>query len=256
MTAMNRREFLAAGGAAMAAACAADTMAVAPDAARGRLRARPGAATSASSGSPGEHALDLGSRRDGLLIVPKDLPAEAPLVVLLHGATGSARGVTSRIASNGLADRSRTLVLAPDSRGRTWDAIGGQFGPDVTFLDAALAHTFERFGIDRKRVAIGGFSDGASYALSLGLINGDLFTHVMAFSPGFLVEGDAHGKPAIFVSHGTHDEILPIDRTSRRLVPALRHAGYTVDYREFDGPHTVPSTMAEAAFTWMAPPAR
>ncbi len=31
-----------------------------------------------------------------------------------------------------------------------------------------------------------GFSDGASYALSLGVPNGDLFTHIVAFSPGFM----------------------------------------------------------------------
>jgi predicted esterase len=34
-------------------------------------------------------------------------------------------------------------------------------------------------------LAVSGFSDGASYALSIGPANGDLFTHVMAFSPGF-----------------------------------------------------------------------
>jgi hypothetical protein len=43
----------------------------------------------------------------------------------------------------------------------------------------------------------------------LGLINGDLFTHVMAFSPGFLVADRRDGRPAIFISHGTPDAILP-----------------------------------------------
>jgi phospholipase/carboxylesterase len=256
MASMWRRDFLAMGGGAIASACAANTMAVSPDAAMGRLRARPGVPTSASPVTPGEHALELSSGRDGLLIVPRERPPQAPLVVLLHGATGSARGVTSRLAASALADRFQAVVLAPESRGRTWDAIGGAFGRDVAFLDTALAHTFERVGVDATRVAIGGFSDGASYALSLGLINGDLFTHVMAFSPGFVVEGGVHGKPRIFLSHGTHDEILPIDRTSRRLVPALRSAGYAVDYREFDGPHTVPASMAEAAFEWLGEPAR
>jgi phospholipase/carboxylesterase len=35
-------------------------------------------------------------------------------------------------------------------------------------------------------VALGGFSDGASYALSLDLTNGDLFASLIAFSPGFI----------------------------------------------------------------------
>ena len=143
------------------------------------------------------------------------------------------------------------IVLAPDSRERTWDAIGGQFGPDVAFLDTALRKTFELAPIDQSRVAIGGFSDGASYALSLGLINGDLFTHILAFSPGFIVADRTRGKPAIFMSHGTNDEILPIDRTSRRLAPSLKAAGYPLEYREFDGPHTVPAAIAHDACAWM-----
>ena len=251
---MDRRRFLALSSATLAPGCAANTLAVPPEAATGRLRARPGASKPPSSAAPGEHPLGLGDGRDGLLIVPKDLRAEAPLALLLHGAGGSARGVTSRLDAAALGERFRTVILAVDSRGRTWDAIRGSFGPDVGFLDAALTRVFERVAIDRKRVAVAGFSDGATYGLSLGLINGDLFTHVMAFSPGFLIGGDVRGKPAIFVSHGTRDEILPIDRTSRRLAPALRESGYAVDYREFDGPHTVPSAIVDAAFTWMTPP--
>jgi predicted esterase len=86
------------------------------------------------------------------------------------------------------------------------------------------------YAIDPARVAIGGFSDGASYALSLGLTNGDLFSHVLAFSPGFMAPAGQEGSPRIFVSHGTRDAVLPIDRCSRRIVPTLRRAGYDVAY--------------------------
>ena len=144
------------------------------------------------------------------------------------------------------------VILAPDSRERTWDAIRGQFGPDVAFLDKALAKVFETVPIDRKRVAIGGFSDGASYAISLGLQNGDLFTHVAAFSPGFFVGNQRRGRPLFYVSHGKRDEILPFDATSRRIVPELEAANYSVRFKEFDGPHTVPAPIAREAFEWIA----
>jgi phospholipase/carboxylesterase len=121
------------------------------------------------------------------------------------------------------------------------------FGPDVEFIDRALERTFEMCDLDPARIAIGGFSDGASYALSLGLPNGDVFTHILAFSPGFTAHPSMAGKPRIFVSHGMRDAVLPIDRCSRRIVPQLKAAGYKVDYREFDGPHTVPSEMVAAA---------
>ena len=96
-----------------------------------------------------------------------------------------------------------------------------------------------------------GFSDGASYGLSLGLTNGDLFTHLIAFSPGFMAPATKRGKPPIFVSHGTHDGVLPIERCSRRIVPQLDREGYEVRYREFDGTHTVPRSIARDALEWL-----
>ena len=84
-----------------------------------------------------------------------------------------------------------------------------------------------------------GFSDGASYALGVGLAFGARFSEIMAFSPGFVAQaGQSAGMPHIFVSHGRDDSVLPIARTSRRLVPALQAAGYSVHYEEFDGGHT------------------
>jgi phospholipase/carboxylesterase len=202
--------------------------------------------------STGAQPLGLDGGRDGVLYVPPGLTGPAPLFVLLHGATGTAAGVARRLDAFPLADELKMVILAPDSRDRTWDAIRGQFGPDVAFLDKALAKVFAQVPIDPKRVAIGGFSDGASYAISLGLQNGDLFTHVVAFSPGFFVGKQRRGRPLLYVSHGQSDAILPIDTTSRRLVPALKRAGYDVRYHEFNGPHTVPASIARDALEWIA----
>jgi phospholipase/carboxylesterase len=142
------------------------------------------------------------------------------------------------------------LLLVPDSREQTWDVIRGGYGPDVTYIDRALEQTFSRYNIDQARIAIGGFSDGASYALSIGITNGDLFTHVVAFSPGFVAKASEHGSPALFISHGTHDRVLPIEACSRKIVPRMKRAGYRVRYSEFDGPHTVPAEIAREAIDW------
>jgi predicted esterase len=104
--------------------------------------------------------------------------------------------------------------------------------------------------VDARRLAITGFSDGASYALSLGLTNGDLFTRVIAFSPGFMTPAQRRGKPSLFVSHGTRDGVLPIERSSRRIVPQLERAGYEVRYREFEGGHVVPPGIGREAAEW------
>ena len=53
----------------------------------------------------------------------------------------------------------------------------------MAFIDRALQTTFRRFAVDAGRLALSSFSDGASYALSLGLTNGALFTHTIALDP-------------------------------------------------------------------------
>jgi phospholipase/carboxylesterase len=234
-------------------------------AAHGRLLSRPVVPTSV--GEPArartgrartdEHRLGLARARDGVLRLPAghraDLPA--PLVVLLHGAGASGEDMLPLLA--GPADDAGLILLAPDSRGDSWDVVRGGFGPDVAFIDRALARTFERHVVDPARVVAAGFSDGASYALSLGLTNGDLFTHLVAFSPGFAAPAEQRGAPRIFVSHGTRDTVLPIDACSRRLVPRLRRAGYDVRYDEFEGGHFVPEPTVHEAMRWLGvvPPA-
>jgi phospholipase/carboxylesterase len=221
------------------------------DDAQGRLVARPSAPTLHIT--PGLHALGLARGRDALLYVPRSYAVgrPAPLAVMLHGAGGDA--AHGMMLLRGLADEAGLVLLAPSSRDTTWDLLLDDFGPDVEFIDAALDATSERCAIDPERVAIGGFSDGASYALSLGLTNGDLFTHVVAFSPGFMAPSMRIGSPRCYVSHGVGDSVLPIARCSRRIVPALEGHGYEVRYREFEGAHIVPTDVAREALDWLAP---
>lgn len=216
----------------------------------GRLDARPGKPT--SRGDIGLHLLNLEEGRDGLFYVPATYRANrsAPLLLMLHGAGGDAAGALRMVQP--WADAFSTIVLAVDSRDRTWDVIVRRYGSDIALIDRALAKTFQRYAINPNRVAIGGFSDGASYALSVGITNGDLFTHILAFSPGFVAPADHIGKPRVFISHGQRDTVLPIERCSRRIVPQLQKVGYEVCYREFDGPHSVPTEIAQEGMHWFA----
>ena len=86
------------------------------------------------------------------------------------------------------------------------------------------------------------------------MANGDLFGHVLACWAGVMAPAGRVGSPRFFVSHGTRDRWLPIDRTSRRIVPELEDAGYEVRYREFDGPHVVPPSIAQEAVGWLNAP--
>ena len=226
-----------------------------------RLAARPTAGAGAPPPAAGPRRLDLTAERDALLYVPAgsaNSPAAPrkprksrplPLLVLFHGAGGDAAGGMSLLS--GLADRYGVALLSPASRSGTWDAIRGTYEADVVHLDAALEAAFSAVEIDPDRIGVGGFSDGASYALGLGLANGDLFGRIIAFSPGFIPGGPRHGKPDIFLSHGRGDDVLPIRSTSRKIVPALERDGYGVKYREFDGGHSVPPLVARESLEWL-----
>jgi predicted esterase len=251
---ITRRRFAAITGGLVMCALVGDACRLDGEAAQGnagRLSARPD--KNAKTSAAGEHPLDLdgGSSRGAILQMPATSAVEPlPLMVFLHGAGGSASRLLARLGPS--AVDAGVAVLAVDSRAATWDAIRGGFGPDVAFLNRALERVFQTVAVDPARVAVAGFSDGATYALSLGLINGDLFRRVIAFSPGFIVEADTRGKPRFFVSHGTADDILPIDRCSRRIVPALRQRGYDVTFREFDGGHEMPPAIAREGLAWLA----
>jgi phospholipase/carboxylesterase len=213
-----------------------------------RLTARP--AGSSASTPPGLQALKLRDDRDALLYIPESAAKyeKAPLIVSLHGATRNAdRGID---LLRTLSDEHGFLLLAPASEHGTWDAIQGDYGPDVAFINKCLARTFELFKVDPGRIGMAGFSDGASYSLSLGLSNGDLFNAVFGFSPGFVVRGERIGKPPVFISHGTIDPVLPIGQCSRVIVPMLKQQGYRVTYREFEGKHTLPPEIASEAMRW------
>ena len=192
---------------------------------------------------------ELGIPGDGFLYVPTTYTPDrpAPLLVLLHGGGGSPDNFKSLTS---LADSAGLILLCPHSRAGTWDLSLAGFGPDVRFIDTVLALAFRECNVSRDRVALGGFSNGASYALSLGVYNGDLFSALVAFSPGFYTPPGKRGLPRIFVSHGTSDPLLT-NSTTPQIVPRLRSEGYAVTYRVFDGGHELPAAVAQEAIQWL-----
>jgi phospholipase/carboxylesterase len=210
----------------------------------GRLRVRPSHADSPLG--PGLHRLELD--REALLYVPENHGGRFSL--LLHGANGDPERILARFRA--IADEFAVALLVPKSLDATWDAIHGRFDLDLPFLAAALEAAFRRCAVDRTHLAVTGFSDGATMAIALGIANGDLFTHVLAFSPGFLIPLRRVGAARYFLSHGTRDDILPIGH-SRTIVRELKRAHLNVHLREFDGGHTVPPEIAREAFAWYAP---
>ena len=213
----------------------------------GRLHARalPRAEASTVALESGMHKLAFADGREALLHVPPYHDGRLlPLLVLLHGAGGQHGGGDTIALAH--AARHDTLLLIPAALGSSWDLLRGGYGPDLSFIDRALLWTMRHHAVDAKHISIGGFSDGASYALSVGLMNGDLFSDILAFAPGFMAPQRRVGQPRVFVSHGLGDKVLPVGR-GQAVAQRLADEGYDVVYAEFDGGHVVePEIMREA----------
>ena len=182
---------------------------------------------------------------DAYVLVPDEPPIG--LLVFFHGAGGDASHSLALVGAE--AEQRRLLALLPSSAATTWDLLAGGLGPDAHAVDDAVTALRERHEV--ASVAFGGFSDGASYALSLGLARG--VDAVVAFSPGFVAPPSLAGRPRVWISHGDVDRVLPVERCGRRVARTLSDAGYDTTYVEFEGGHVVPPTFVGDALRWWLP---
>lgn len=235
-----------------------------PAAAAGpELTARPPAAT-----------LTNGDARSGVLqlaggayaYLPKGhTAAPAPVLVALHGAGGQASDTLTSFRD--LADANGIILVIPQSIKGTWDMIEDlssrlglemnvtpRYGKDLKALDTSLADLFTKVAVDPKQVGIMGFSDGATYALSVGTANPDLFKRVIVFSPGPAFLGKSAPDQYVFISHGEEDKVLSF-ANARGFASKLRVRHVPVDFEKFTGGHEVPKAIKEKAFAFFREPA-
>lgn len=251
MQMLSRRAFSQLGAIALVG-CAGEQGLVSAD---GRLKARPGI-VAAPTGRRGVFKLEAWPH--SLAYVPEGLDASkpAPLVLLLHGAGQQADRILDRMMP--AAKERGVVILAPQAERATWDIIraggrGGEprFGADPDRIDASLGALFQQVTIDPAHIAIAGFSDGATYALSLGPRNPALFTHIMAFSPGGVASFSDAAHARVFVSHGRKDSILPFANSTDRIVPGFKERGFDVRFEPFDGDHVFREDEIDNALDWL-----
>lgn len=210
----------------------------------------------APPGPGGVIQLDGGPSR-AILLAPDTIdPARAyPLITVLHGA-GRQDEILVR-AYREEAARRQALFLVPRSTQATWDLFVGANRDDLDFLMRVYRGIYARYRIDHARQSLIGYSDGATYALAIGLSNPRVFSAVVAWAPGFVLVDRSRfapdePKPRVLVEHGTHDQVFPFEEIAARNRQILTDLGYDVDFRvDENGIHWPRREFQRDALDWL-----
>jgi polyhydroxybutyrate depolymerase len=168
---------------------------------------------------PGDHRIWLAVgelRRDYLLHVPAgyDGNRSIPLVLMFHGSGGSSDETASATGWRDKADSETFLAVFPNgfpntAGMRVWNdgrpATDGRVD-DVAFARALLDDLAARFRVDRQRIYVVGFSNGAGLAFRLGAELGDRIASIAPVAGALSVNTVALVRPVpmIFII-GTRD---------------------------------------------------
>ena len=143
--------------------------------------------------------IEFGTNPGALLghsYVPKDLPAGAALVVVLHGCTQTAAGYDHGSGWSTLADRAGFALLFPEQTRANnpnlcfnWFASEdtAQAGGEAESIAQMTETMIARHGLDRSRVYVTGLSAGGAMTVAMLATRPDLF------AGGAVIGGLAYG---------------------------------------------------------------
>ncbi|MGI5863331.1 MAG: alpha/beta hydrolase family esterase [Myxococcales bacterium] len=193
-------------------------------------------------------SLETDVSRHYLVHVPKGYdPARSyPLVIALHGAFDSAELLEETTGFSELADREGFVVAYPNGIGllgflRHWNA-GFCCGKakydgwdDVGFLVELIDDLAARLSIDKKRVALVGFSNGGMLAYRFAAEHREKVAAIVAVSAAFGAQEDEEPEMRSFaipepplptlVIHARDDSSIPLDGGQSPRRPEIRYLG-------------------------------
>ncbi len=163
-----------------------------------------------------QHALEVDGRiRMYRVYRPEGVVTAAPLVVMLHGGLGSARGAEQAYGWDVVADRDKVVILYPDAVGQAWNVGGDCCGTaaadhvdDVKFLTRAIADVQAQAPIDPKRIYTTGMSAGGMMAYRLACET-DLLAAIGPVAATMLGDCPNPAPMSVIAINGTADRIVP-----------------------------------------------
>lgn len=155
--------------------------------------------------------------RMALVHRPGGLRGNAPLVVVLHGAFGTAEHTRASFGWDALADRSGFEVAYPNGFGKTWNA-GNCCGPahaqgvdDVAFLHQLVGQLVTEDGVDPHRVYAVGMSNGAMMTYAWACARPDDLAGIGPVAGALVAPCTPTPTMKVVAIHGTADRNVPIN---------------------------------------------
>ena len=196
-----------------------------------------------------------GARGSFSLYVPEYYTPDRswPLVVALHGGTGTGRAFLWSWLADARAHCA--ILIAPTAVGSTWALMGDD--PDTPNIIRILDMVRSRYNIDVARQLLSGMSDGGTFCYVSGLRADSPFTHLAPVSATFhplmaqFADADRLHDLPIHLVHGRLDWMFPV-QTARDARDSLAVAGANVTYRELDDlSHCYPREINAGLLDWL-----
>jgi len=204
--------------------------------------------------SAGENAITYthtGQDREYLLYLPENLPANAPLVFVLHGSDQQAEHAYNNFGFNQVADTAKFAVCYPQGTDCFWreDDLNS---PDINFLKSLAQFLQSEHNLSIDRTFATGFSAGGGMSYLLALEANDVFKAIAPVAGGIVenVWNDKNPQLAIpvFTIHGTADQIVPINGGGKgNLEPVQNVVDYFKTFNNCTTSSTIQFTSSTSA---------
>lgn len=169
---------------------------------------------------PDPHADAARSRSYFVYVPPNYDPARpTPLVILLHGRPSSASSMALTTQMRTVAARHNFIVVYPEGLNHEWNAFydivhqrGVSPQDDINFLKRLAEDLSVDLNIDRRRMFVGGYSNGGFMSIRLACSASEYFAGFASVGAELytLLTTHCQGQPApILFIHGTADRSVP-----------------------------------------------
>ena len=150
-----------------------------------------------------------GANRNMLVYAPSGIEKNRPLIIQMHGYNQDAAYQKNAAKWEPVADTGRFVVVFPNGEGKAWDISGDK---DLNFIKAIINEMNNKYGIDKKRVYVSGFSMGGMMSYHVANKLGDQIAAIAPVSGGGAPSSPKRAMP-IMHTHGTSDDVVNYNST-------------------------------------------